>query len=117
MDLWEWFTTTAPAGAIINALGLGALAALFASDRVITRGQHARRISDLEDAHRLLKAEWDVRYAEMKESRDFYRNARNEERDRADRATSQLVEVSKLAELTVHAIESLGEATREETPK
>jgi len=115
MNIWDWFTTTAPAGAIINALGLGALAALFASDRIITRGQHARRVADIEAAHRAVMVERDARYQELKESRNYYREARIVERDRADKVTDQLAEALELARLNTQLLQSLNEATREAT--
>lgn len=132
MSPWDWFTATAPAGAIIQTLGLGVLAVLFATDRVITKGGHERRVADINAAHEkivaaaetthaaaiaelvkhheeLVKVK-DGAYAELKESRDYYRAARIEERDRADKVTDQLAEVAELARLTTHLLASFNEA-------
>lgn len=50
-NFWDYLDNTAPVGAIANALGLGSLAVLFATDRVLTKGQHLRRMGDKDKAH------------------------------------------------------------------
>lgn len=135
MTPWDWFATTAPAGAVIQALGLGALAILFATDRIITKGGHTRRVADITTAHDAIVAALttshaaavaelakhhaeligakDAAYAEMQTSRDYYRQARLTEQDRADKATDQLAETAELAKLTVKLLASFDEAARD----
>lgn len=48
---WGWVGSSIPAGALLNGLGLGVLAVLFARDLILTRGQHSRRVADLERAY------------------------------------------------------------------
>jgi len=127
-----------PAGALFNGLGLGTLAMLFATDRVLTKGQHTRALARVEAAHDKLtdaltkgqgaavaelikhheelgKAK-DALYGEMTKSRDYYRDARLIEQDRANAVTDQLgevaLEVGKLANHTIGSFNSLiqGEA-------
>lgn len=96
-----------------QTLGLGALAFLFARDLILTRGQHDRRVADLVRHYDALAAERDLRdaerelrYSEMKTSRDYYREARNTEADRANRVTQQLAELA--AETTRSVSETMG---------
>lgn len=124
MDIWSWLSASLPAGAVVNGLGVGALAVLFASDRVLTKGQHLRRVADITTANSLaiaelgkhyeeLAASKDEAYRELKESRDYYRDARIEERNRADKVTDQLAEVAELARLTTHLLTSFDEAAKD----
>jgi hypothetical protein len=118
-DVVAWATTGFSLNSIIQALGLVSLALLFASDRIITKGQHMRRIGDLNAAHAAeitalkthhteLVTEKDAHYGEMKESRDYYRQARLEERDRAENVTDALAELAgEYAKVTNHLLESL----------
>lgn len=112
MDWAAWGATWSP---IVNLTGLSLLVILFATDRVLTKGQHNRRVADIEKAHAELMAEKDKNYAELKESRDYYRSARIVERDRADRVTDQLADVAELARLSNHLLESLNEAAKDAT--
>jgi hypothetical protein len=80
------------------------------------KSQHAEAITALTTYHSGVLEEKDARYAELKESRDYYRTARIEERDRADKATEQLMEVTELTKLTVRTIQSLGEASEDKQP-
>lgn len=123
-DVWTWLSASIPAGAVVNGLGLLSLAALFASDRILTKGQHTRRVADIEAAHaKELEARdeyhaaivtlKDEAYAELKTSRDYYREARIEERNRADKVTDQLAEVAELARLSTHLLASFDEAAKD----
>ena len=116
--LGAWFFATFPAGAITNGIGLTSLAALFASDRVLTRGQHLRRVADItlgyrDEINELRRAHlreltenrghWDdlaavkdSAYAELRQSRDIWHAAANTERDRGDKVTAQLSETTAL---------------------
>lgn len=116
-DLWSWITST-NIETYLTGGGALTLAALFATNRILTIGQHRSRIEDLQQYHAEAIAEKDKnhaailatleqRYAEMRESRDYYRGARLEEKDRADKATGQLVEMSEIAQTTVAALTAL----------
>lgn len=126
-DFWGYLASTLPAGAVVNGVGLLSLAALFAGDRILTIGQHKRRIADLETAyaaelaardryHADIVSLKDDAYAELKVSRDFYREARDEERARAAKVTDQLSEVADLAKLSTRLLASFNEAARDVTP-
>lgn len=117
-NLGSWFLSSFPASAISNGIGLTSLASLFAFDRVLTRGQHLRRVADvtlgyrdeineLKSAHlRELaenKSHWealatvkDAAYTELKQSRDIWHAAANTERDRGDKVTAQLSQTTAL---------------------
>jgi hypothetical protein len=117
-NIGSWFLASFPAGAITNGIGLTSLAGLFAFDRVLTRGQHLRRVADvtlgyrdeineLKSAHLRELAEnrshWDdlatvkdAAYAELKQSRDIWHAAANTERDRGDKVTAQLSQTTAL---------------------
>lgn len=98
MSPWEWFATTAPAGALINALGLGALAVLFATDRVLTRGQHARRVADIVKTHdeRIdeLKASHTATIGRIEKERDYERKRSDDAVARADALSARLNELA-----------------------
>lgn len=135
MSLYEWFISTTPAGAVISGIGVGAFIVAILTDRLLTKGQHERRVADiivardkivtnLKEAHAAAIAELvkhhtelagvqDAAYAELKQSRDYYREARLEERERADKVTDQLAEVAELAKLTTHLLGSLDEVAKD----
>lgn len=124
MTLWEWVTTTVSIDSILSTLGLGALAVLFATNRIWTIGQVNARIADLKEhhgrelaqiqlSHEAVIAEKDDRYAEMKESRDYYRGARLEEKGRVERLTDQLFESNETARAAVYALNALTEVAAE----
>lgn len=138
MSPWEWFTSTTPAGAVVSGVGVTVFVMAILSDRLLTKGQHDRRVADLlaardkiignlKEAHAGAIAEIvkhhdkligvkDVAYSELKDSRDYYRVARLEERDRADKVTDQLAEVAELARLTNHLLGSLDEVAKDTQP-
>ncbi|WOF23855.1 hypothetical protein N8K70_04005 [Microbacterium betulae] len=108
-------TTTTSVDQVLTALGLGALAILFATDRVMTKGQHTRRVADLTAHHNRELATQAGILAEMRESRDYYRQARLEERARADAATDRLAESVEVAKASLQALQALDEAARSVT--
>lgn len=124
MNIWEWITTTTSVDSIVSTLGLGALAMLFATNRIWTIGQVNARIADLKEhqgrelaqaklSYDAMVAEKDARYAEMRESRDYYRGARLEEKGRVERLTDQLFESNETARAAVHALTALSEVAAE----
>lgn len=121
MSPWEWFTSTASVGELLTALGLGALALLFARDLILTRGQHLRRIQDLVKAHELRvadllahhdreRAEKDKRIADISASRDGWKEAARIERERADKATAAVGDMADSLTGIQHVLESLNRA-------
>lgn len=135
MDVWDWITQTNFAS-VVSGLGLGSLAIMFATDRILTKGQHDRRILDLKKTHERevtdlekhhkaemtnLKsyhaaeiAEKEHQRSEMKESRNYYRDAYNLERASKDELSSKFSEVSvELVQLGDHltsTFKEVGEA-------
>lgn len=85
-----------------QTVGLGALALLFATDRILTKGQHERRVADILSAHTTL-------LEEVSASRAYYREAHETEKGRADALARQLaelaVEASRSASATMTALE------------
>lgn len=132
VPLWEQWLSPAGVESIVKNGGLVLLAYLFFTGRIITEKQHLARVADalnainarIEDlianharelaqkdvTYGAMVTEKDSAYSEMKESRDYYRGARLEEKDRADRATEQLLESSEIARTATHALVALGEA-------
>lgn len=110
MDLWEWVTTTSSVDALLTTLGLGSLAILFATDRIITKGQHLRRVQDLVAHHERERAAEALRLADIAKSRDGWKEAAGIERARADRATATAVETSAVLTRVLHVLESLDRA-------
>ncbi len=126
-DFWAYLASSLPAGAVLNAVGVGAFVVAILSDRLLTRGSHLRRVQDLKDAHALevtglkqhydeLTAQKDAAYAELKESRNGYKEATQIERARADKATEALADIAGLLEVNVHLLKSLDEAVKDPKP-
>lgn len=105
---------------VVSGGGLVTIVVLFATDRILTLGQHKRRVDDLTAANARevadLKTYHEGRYTELKESRNYYREARLEEKARADAATSSLAESLELSRAAVHALTSLDQAARNVAP-
>lgn len=119
IDLQWWQAALA----IITGLGLSAapwIAALLAG-RIMTLGQHTRRVADLDKAHGELVAEKDraIAAAERRhdatvkrivEERDYERAAKDAERQRSDKLADKLGDVTEeFGQTTVHLLKSLGE--------
>lgn len=111
-DLGEFLSVASP---IFNAGGGLTITALFAFDRILTRGQHLRRMADKDAAHGAEVAELqrhfdeltavkDRAYGELEGSRDYYRNARIEERTRAEKVTDQLAITTEAATRLAHEL-------------
>lgn len=132
--LTGWLANTS-IESMLNALGLGALAILFATDRIKTRGQATRDIERERKAHERLIAEKDKthgaiiealvdkhtdqlayrddRISELKGALASMEQARNVERDRAESATAMLGRAVEAVEVSNHLLESLGEAVKD----
>lgn len=124
-DIWGWFLQNVTVQGTLNITGLVLLVILFSRDLILTKGQHLRRIEDLEKGHGVLLAEIaraheaeiaamqarfdDVvrqmteRYAEMKESRDYYREARITVQEKNGVLVDQLVESNGALQVAARA--------------
>lgn len=132
MSPWEWITTTTSVETLFTTLGLGSLAILFATDRILTKGQHLRqiqalvkaqdervadmveaheqRIADLSAHHTRELVEKDSRIADVIESRDGWKEAARLERERADKVTAAFTDVAGAVTDIQHVLESLDRA-------
>lgn len=102
-DIWEWITGTTSVDSLVTGLGSVTIAILFASDRILTKGQHDRRIADITGFHARERAE-------LERSRDGWKAAHAEEKLRADAATSTLGSVGEPLKAIAHVLESFDEA-------
>lgn len=110
MNVWEWFSETASVDSLLTALGLTGLAFLFATDRIITKAQHVRRVQDLIDHHARELAEKDDRIAQGVVSENYWKEAARIERERADKALAVVGEVLPTLLDVKHVLESLDRA-------
>lgn len=110
MTLWDWITSTTDGDALFTTLGLGVLAVLFATDRILTKGAHERRTADLQAHHARELKEKDARIAEAKESREGWKAVALKERERADKATEPAVHAAEALGNVAHVLESLDAA-------
>lgn len=113
MDFWTWVTTTTDINAILNTLGLGALAFLFARDLILTKNQHVRRTADLQEHHARELAEKDRRIDTLDESRREWKEAAAAERLRADEVTATMGTVAASLDGVEHVISALDQSLRE----
>lgn len=110
MNVWEWFSTTASVDSVLTALGLTGLAFLFATDRIITKAQHVRRVQDLIEHHARELAEKDDRIAQGVTSENYWKEAARIERERADKQFAVVGEVLATLVDVKHVLESLDRA-------
>lgn len=119
-DPWQILDNATIQGTI-NIAGLSLLVILFSRDLILTKGQHERRVADLNKSHAAelqakddryndMIAEKIERYVEMKESRNYYREARSNEQDRSRTLTDQLVESNKGLQVAARALGALEQA-------
>ena len=110
-DLWGWISGTLSVSDIIQGSGLALIVALFATRRILTIGDHRARVEDLEKYHAAVLKEKDNRYAEMRESRDSWKETAGEERRGREKAEEGVRELGiELGGLTTHLLGSLDEA-------
>jgi hypothetical protein len=120
MTLWDWITTTTSGDSVFTALGLGVLSVLFATNRILTIGQHRARTADLVAHHERELAEKDSRITDAHTSRDGWRDVALKERELREAAMSGTVSAATSALIDVrHVLESLDEAIdgREKAPR
>jgi hypothetical protein len=110
MTLWEWITTTTSGDSLFTTLGLGVLSVLFATNRILTIGQHRSRTADLIAHHQRELAEKDARILDAHVSRGW-RDVALKERELREVAMSGTVSAATSAIVDVkHVLESLDEA-------
>lgn len=102
-NLWEWIATTTSVDSLVTGAGSVTIAILFASDRILTKGQHERRTADLIRFH-------EREIAELTRSRDGWKAAYADEKARADSATSTLGDMSEPLKSIEHVLASLDRA-------
>tara|TARA_B100000700_G_scaffold110520_3_gene124533 strand:- start:2792 stop:3208 length:417 start_codon:yes stop_codon:yes gene_type:complete len=123
-NLWAWFTGTATVDGLLQVAGVGILAWAILTDRLMTRGQHLRRVADLVEHHAREIAQKDAaaeierraaadRFADKDEAYRLQVEAAREDRQRADRITEQYDGLAEVMATNVHALESIEEAARE----
>lgn len=114
MSPWEWLTSTTSVNDLLTTGGGVVLAWLFATNRIITRGQHNDRVTDLKDHHARELAAAEARLAAVDESRKEWRTAAGLERERGDAATASANELgSELGSLAVRLLSSIDETVSE----
>ena len=74
---------------------------------------YTERIQDLDEHHKHVEAIQVERYADLKESRNYYRDAFNTEHDRANKATETVAEVLDAIKATNHVMSSITIAAEE----
>lgn len=132
MDLWEWITTTIPAGGAVSAVGVSVFVIAILTDKLMTQAQHLRRIADLtanherelaslranhereqaslREHHAREMANMQARLDEMRESREAYKEATQIERSRADKVIDAVPDISGVVGDVLHVMQSLDRA-------
>lgn len=113
MTPWEWISTTTSLDSILTTLGVGTLAFLFARDLILTKGQHIRRILDLQEHHARELAEKNSRIEDLKDSNRDLTSAVLLERARADKATDAAASAADAVRDMNHVLDSLDIALKE----
>jgi hypothetical protein len=114
--LWGWVSGTLSVSDVISGSGLALIVALFATRRILTIADHRARIADLEKYQAAVLKEKDDRYAEMRESRDAWKETATEERAGREKAEDGIRELGvEYAQLSNHLLGSIEQAA-EVTP-
>lgn len=74
---------------------------------------YAERIQDMDEHHKQVEGIQAERYADLRESRNYYRDAFNTEHDRANKATETVAEVLDAIKATNHVMSSITQAAEE----
>lgn len=110
-DVWGWISGTLSVSDIIQGSGLALIVILFATRRILTIADHRSRIEDQAKYHAAILKEKDDRYAEMRESRDAWKETAAEERTGREKAEEGVRELGiELGGLTTHLLGSLDDA-------
>lgn len=135
-NFWEWASASFSIGDVVSSSGLVTIVALLYTGRLVPVGQHRRELEQqkvyyegrLQEAReaaagRLQEAReaaaaaartaqeyFDGRLTEISESRDYYRDARLEEKTRGDKLTDAMMEQVELTKTAVKVLTSVDEA-------
>lgn len=113
---WEWLSGSLSVSDIISGSGLAFIVGLFATRKIITIGDHRARVADLEKFYEARLTEKDARYEELRESKNYWREAHNDQRARAEKAEDGVRELGvEYAQLSNHLLGSIEQAA-EVTP-
>lgn len=108
---WDWVSGTLSVSDVIQGSGLALIVVLFATRRILTIADHRGRVEDLEKYHAAVLREKDDRYAEMRESRDAWKETATEERAAREKAETGVRELGvEFGQLTTHLLGSLDAA-------
>lgn len=108
---WDWVGGTLSVSDVISGSGLALIVGLFASRKILTIADHRARVADLERFHTAQLAEKDARFDEMRDSRNYWRDAHNEQRTRAEKAEDGVREFAdEYAKLSNHLLGSIEQA-------
>lgn len=108
---WDWVGGTLSVSDVISGSGLALIVGLFATRKILTIGDHRSRIADQEKYYEARLAEKDSRFDEMRDSRDYWRDAHNEQRTRAEKAEDGVREFAdEYAKLSNHLLGSIEQA-------
>lgn len=100
---WEWASASFSLGDVISTSGLLTIVALLYTGRLVPIGQHRRELDQQ-------KVYYEGRLAELQDSRDYYRDARLEEKTRGDKLTDAMMEQVELTKTAVKVLASVDEA-------
>lgn len=111
VGFWDWVGGTLSVSDVISGSGLALIVGLFATRKILTIADHRSRVADLERFHTAQLAEKDARFDEMRDSRNFWRDAHNEQRTRAEKAEDGVREFAdEYAKLSNHLLGSIEQA-------
>lgn len=114
MDVWQQLLASVDVNSMLNTLGLGALAVLFATNRILTRGQHESRVADLKEHHARERAADAARLEAVDESRREWKATAGTERAAREAATATANELgSELGGLAVRLLSSIDETVKQ----
>lgn len=108
---WDWVGGTLSISDIISGSGLALIVGLFATRKILTIADHRARIADQEKYYEARLAEKEARFDEMRDSRNYWRDAHNEQRARAEKAEDGVREFAdEYAKLSNHLLGSIEQA-------
>jgi hypothetical protein len=110
-SFWDWVGGTLSVSDIISGSGLALIVGLFATRKILTIADHRARVADLEKFYEARLVEKDSRFDEMRDSRDYWREAHNDQRNRAEKAEDGVREFAdEYAKLSNHLLGSIEQA-------
>lgn len=109
-DLWQWVYSTTTLDSVLSTVGVATLAVLFATNRILTRGQHADRIADLVAHHAREIAAFESRLAEARERAEGWKEVAIEERKMRMKREDRDDEIAQTMGNVLHVLEGLDKA-------